>query len=80
MEILDRSAPDYVDHELYTPYLIKNTDESQEKVLRYIGNVVVPGRHVVKILLDNGFEAIYKQKMEQKAKERQREEEKDTHT
>lgn len=53
LEILDKTAPDYVDHELYTPYLIKNKDPSQERVLRFIGNVVIPGKHVVQILLDH---------------------------
>jgi small nuclear ribonucleoprotein (snRNP)-like protein len=27
LEILDKSAPEYLDHDLYTPYLIKNHDK-----------------------------------------------------
>lgn len=26
-EVLDKDSPDYIDNELYTPFLIKNKDE-----------------------------------------------------
>ena len=59
IEVIDKEAPEYFDHDLYTPYLIKNNDESKRKVLKYMGNIVIPGKHVKKILLDKRFEKIF---------------------
>ena len=53
LEIIDREAPDYFEHELFTPYLIKAENyQDQAKVFKYVGNIVVPWRHVVKVSLD----------------------------
>ncbi len=50
LEIIDRQSPDYFDHELFTPYLIKVENYQEEsKVFKYAGNIVVPWRHVTKV-------------------------------
>ena len=50
MEILDREAEDYFDHDLFTKHLIKNMNYENERfVLKYVGNVVVAGKHVTKV-------------------------------
>lgn len=65
MEILDREAPDYFDHDLFTPHLLKVKDyENHRYVLKYIGNIVVAGKHVNKIELDHKFEKLFQEKGE----------------
>ena len=59
IEVLDKNAPEYFEHDLYTPHLIKNNNPEEKKALKYVGNVVIPGKHVKKILLDNRFERIF---------------------
>lgn len=55
-EVIDRTDPDYFDHELFTPHLIKAPEyEKQPQVLKVVGNIVIPGKHVVKIQLDHRF-------------------------
>lgn len=61
-EVIDKDAPDYFENELYTPHLIKNLDESQRKVLKFVGNIVIPGKHVKKIQLDKRIEKIYRER------------------
>lgn len=58
-EVIDKDAPDYFENEMYTPYLIKNQDEKQRKVLKFVGNIVIPGKHVMKMQLDKRIERIY---------------------
>lgn len=48
-EIIDKTAEEYFEHDLYTEHLLKNQDPNQKKVLKLIGNVVIPGKHVLKI-------------------------------
>ena len=72
MEILDKDAPDYFAHDLYTPHLLKNQKEDQRKVFRFIGNlrilsvlgnIVIPGQHVKRILLDKIYEKEFREKL-----------------
>jgi hypothetical protein len=50
LEIIDREAPEYFDHELFTPQLIKTPEyQKYNKILKYVGNIVIPGKHVIKI-------------------------------
>lgn len=50
MEILDREAEDYFDHDLFTKHLIKNQNyENERYVFKYVGNIVVAGKHVTKV-------------------------------
>jgi small nuclear ribonucleoprotein (snRNP)-like protein len=57
LELVDRQAEEYFDHDMFTPHIIKNS--AQNKVLRMAGNIVVPGKHVVKVCLDNKFQALF---------------------
>jgi len=60
--VIDKTAPEYFEHELFTPHLIKNNTPEKKKVMKYVGNVVIPGKHVVKILLDKRFEDLYQKR------------------
>ena len=63
LEVIDREEPEYFDHELFTPHLIKVPNyQEHSKVLKYVGNIVVQGKDVTKIQLDKKFEKIYQDK------------------
>ena len=64
LEVIDKSEQAeqecrYFYHELFSPYLITN---QSDKVLKYVGNVVIPGKHVKKIAINNKLDAIYNEK------------------
>ena len=64
LEVIDKSEQAeqegrYFYHELFSPYLITN---QSDKVLKYVGNVVIPVKHVKKIVIDNRLDAIYNEK------------------
>ena len=48
-------------HELFTPNLLSKCPEG-DMVMKYVGNVVIPGKHVKKIVIDNRLDAIYNEK------------------
>jgi small nuclear ribonucleoprotein (snRNP)-like protein len=55
LEVIDRSEKAeeegrYIHHELFSPHLLEQTE--RPSVLKYVGNVVVPGKHVKSIKLD----------------------------
>ena len=65
MEILDREAEDYFDHDLFTKHLIKNQNyENERYVFKYVGNIVVAGKHVTKVQIDHKFNKIFDEKAE----------------
>ena len=59
LEVIDKTAPDFVNHQMFIPHMIKNADTPYNKVMKYIGNVVIPGNHVKTILLDKKFQKLY---------------------
>ena len=49
-EIIDRTHPNYFDHDLFSPHLIRIPNHYEhDQVLKLVGNIVVPGKHVLKI-------------------------------
>ena len=46
LELIDKDDPSYFEHDLFTPHIIKN---QARKVFKYAGNIVVPGKHVVRV-------------------------------
>lgn len=72
MEILDREAPEYFDHDLFTPHLLRVKGDYHEHryVLKYVGNIVVAGKHVNKIELDHKFEKMYQEKADKMLEEK----------
>ena len=59
LELIDKADEHYIDHELLTPHILNKTAPDQQKVFKLVGNIVVPGKHVVKIQLDKKFQAAY---------------------
>jgi small nuclear ribonucleoprotein (snRNP)-like protein len=58
LEVIDRSpaaeeACLFLNHELFTPHLLNEKQHASGKVLKYVGNLVVPGKHVRSIKLDH---------------------------
>ena len=50
LELFDREDTDaYVEHELLTPQMVDKVPSSQRHFLKLVGNIVVPGRQLVKI-------------------------------
>lgn len=71
-EIIDRQDPHYFDHDLFTPHLIRIPNfQDHPQVMKLVGTIVVPGKHVVKIQLDHKFEALYQEKYQRLLKEKQ---------
>ena len=57
LELIDKSEKAeeegrYLYHELFTPYLL-GKNEMSDQVLKYVGNVVIPGKHVKTIKIDH---------------------------
>ena len=62
LEVIDREAPEYFDHELFTPQLIKMEDyQKYPRVLKLVGNVIIPGKSILRIELDKRLEKIYQE-------------------
>ena len=59
LELFDKEDEHYIEHELLTCHLIKESVADQRYFLKMMGNLVVPGHHVVKIQLDRKFQAQY---------------------
>lgn len=58
---MDRKSEEYFDHDMFTPHIIKS---DEQKFLKMMGSIVVPGVHVVKVQLDKHFQAMFdKQRM-----------------
>ena len=57
LELFDKEDEHYFEHQLLTPHLVKPALAEQRFFLKMVGNIVVPGRHVVKIQLDKNFQA-----------------------
>lgn len=45
-------------HELFTPHLFKRTSSDGDYAMKYIGNAVIPGRHVKSIVIDHRLQGI----------------------
>ncbi len=58
LELIDRDAEEYFDHDMFTPHLIKSENR---KILKMMGSIVVPGQHVKRIMLDSKFQALFNQ-------------------
>ena len=77
LEVIDRSEKAeedgrYFYHELFSPYLLSKTNQS-DQVLKYVGNIVIPGKHVKSIKLDHRLQKVYDEN-EKKLREPQKEE------
>ena len=64
LEVIDKSEQAeqecrYFYHELFSPYLIPN---KSDHVLKYVGNLVIPGKHVKKIVIDHRLYSLYNEK------------------
>lgn len=73
LEVIDRSPEAeqegrYLHHDLFSPYLLKQVQHPSGLVLKYAGNIVIPGKHVISIKIDKRFNEIY-DKEEAKLKE-----------
>ena len=55
LELVDRESEHYLEHQLLTPELLKRCPDNQRFIFKMVGNIVVPGKHVVKIQLDKRF-------------------------
>ena len=55
LELFDREDEHYIEHELLTCHMLSKTPANQRYFLKLVGNIVVPGRHVVKIQLDKKY-------------------------
>ena len=62
LEIIDREAPDYLDHEIFIPQILKDQDPTAKKIHKLMGSVVIPGKYVTKIELDNKLSKLYEEK------------------
>ena len=53
LELIDKEDETYFEHELLTPHILAKcptgTDPNQRYFLKLVGNIVVPGKHLVKI-------------------------------
>ena len=56
LELIDRDATEYFDHDMFTPHLVKS---DHRKILKMMGSIVIPGQHVKKIMLDSKFQALF---------------------
>ena len=75
LEVHDKSAPEYLDHEIFSPNLLKgHNNKDNKRPLKFMGNVVINGCHVVKIELDHTLTEMFKKKMEELEEERKKEE------
>lgn len=66
LEVIDRSpeaeaAGRYLHHDLFSPQLLGAAEEGQQKVFKYVGNIVIPGMHVVSIKIDHRLHAIFEE-------------------
>jgi small nuclear ribonucleoprotein (snRNP)-like protein len=64
LEVIDRSEQAELEgrflyHELFTPYLLDQNP--RPSVLKYGGNIVIPGKHVKSIKLDARLQKVYNQ-------------------
>lgn len=56
LELFDRQDEEaYVEHELITSHMVDKVPATQRHFLKLVGNIVVPGRQLVKIELDKRF-------------------------
>ena len=55
LELYDREDGTFIEHELLIPHMLQKTPKDQRIFWKLVGNVVVPGRHIVKIQLDKKF-------------------------
>jgi small nuclear ribonucleoprotein (snRNP)-like protein len=63
LEVIDRSPEAeaegrYLHHELFSPYLLGAAKE-QQVVFKYVGNIVIPGKHVRTIKIDHRLQREY---------------------
>ena len=64
LEVIDRSAEAeangrFLHHDLFTPHLLNQTQHPSGLVFKYVGNVVIPGKHVISIKLDNRLNTVF---------------------
>ena len=64
LEVIDRSSKAeeegrFLYHELITPYLLNQAHPENDIVLKYVGNIVIPGRHVKSIKMDSRLQEAY---------------------
>ena len=72
LEVIDRSIRaeeecKFLHHDLFTSYLLGATDKPAadagkappDVVMKYVGNVVIPGKHVLSIKLDHRLQKEY---------------------
>ena len=59
LEVIDKDDEHYIEHELLQCHLMQRHPAGQRIYLKLVGNIVVPGRHLVKIQLDKKFQALY---------------------
>lgn len=48
---------------MLTPHIMPEGSENRRHVLKMMGNIVVPGRHIEKIFLDKKFQAEYNKQL-----------------
>lgn len=65
LEVIDKTKEDYFEHELFTPAILRQQLKDKPQQLKMAGNIVVPGKHIRKILLDRKFQALYDLKKEE---------------
>jgi len=65
LEVIDRANDStFQEHELLTPHLLQHAysmDKYQSKILKAVGSIVIPRKHVVKVQLDSKFQRLYDQ-------------------
>ena len=49
LELFDREDETYIEHELLSCHMLQKIPDDQRYFLKLVGNIVVPGRHLVKI-------------------------------
>ena len=55
LELIDREDEHFMNHELLTPLILNRAPAGQRHFLKVVGNIVVPGKVLVKIQLDKKF-------------------------
>ena len=49
LELLDREDESFLEHDLLTSHMLERCPANQRHVLKLMGNIVIPGKHVMKI-------------------------------
>ena len=64
LEILDTKDEDFFVHGLFKPLF--HFQEKSDKLLKYVGSIIIPRKHITKIYIDKKLEQVLYQIIDQK--------------